>query len=136
MSPADRHSRHRHPSRAVIPATPQAVRIAWREFLAVARGRAAAAAAERPYDKTEEVLFAQHVLQTARAPFPIEDAPARGLAAAFAGLAKTFLETTDLGRRALMAPALERMAEALDEILEAQALAAAARGRVMIGERD
>lgn len=127
---------HYHPRRAPLPTTPLAVRNAWREFLAVARGRAAAAAAQRAYDKAEEVLLAQHVLQTARAPFPVEDAPARGLAAAFATLAKTFLETTDLGRRAAMAPGLERMAEALDEILETQSLAAAARGRAMIGERD
>lgn len=132
VSPA----RHHHPRRAPIPATPLAVRIAWREFLAVARGRASAAAAGRPHERAEEVLLAQHVLQTARAPFPVLDAPARGMAEAFARLAKTFLETTGPERRAQMAAPLERLAEALDEILEAKGLADAARGRAMLGEHD
>lgn len=131
MSPAARH-----PGRAAVPATPQAVRTAWREWLAVARGRAAAAMAGRAYDKAEEVLLAQHVLRTSRAAFPALDAPARGMAAAFTGLSRTFLETTGLERRRAMAPALERLAEALDEILEEPVREQQARTAAMLGERD
>lgn len=128
--------RPRHPSRAPVPTSPAAVRAAWREWFAVVRGRCAAAAADRAYDKAEEVRLAQHVLNTARAPFPVADAPARGMAAAFSSLSRTFLETTGMERRRRMAPALERLAEALDALLEEQNLAAAARARAMIGERD
>jgi hypothetical protein len=128
-------NRHRPAPRSLVMG-PAETRAAWKAWLAAARARAGAAMAGAPYDKVEEICLAQGVLRTSQRPFPAADAPARGMAGAFHQLSKTFLETTGAERRAAMAPALERLAWALEEILEEPTRAAFAQSCSVLGERD
>ncbi|HEY3694094.1 hypothetical protein [Phenylobacterium sp.] len=115
---------------------PRELRLDWRGWLAAARARAAAALDGAGLDKREEFDLVHGAVRTAQTVFPVADAPAQGMARAFAALAKTFVETTDPARRAQMAPALERLAAALDDILDEPAMAAARAARVQQGERE
>lgn len=122
------------PQRAA--AWPRDARVAWRGWLSAGRARAGAALAGLAADKAEEVELAEGALRSGKTPYPVADFPAQGLARAWVELAKTFIATTGTARRAQIARPLEQLSIALDDILDEAGLAAAERGRVMLGERD
>lgn len=115
---------------------PRDARVAWRGWLTAGRDQAGLALAGAAQDKTVEVELAEGALRGARTPYPVEDAPAQGMARAWGELARTFIATSGTERRAQIARPLAMLSTTLEQLLDEAGLAAAARSRAIIGEKD
>lgn len=116
-------------------ASPLEISQAWKAWLVAAEARAGAAMAGAAFDRLADVELADGARRVSAAAFPINDAPAQAMAMAFKVLSASFLHLQG-PRRAQMAPALERLAIALGEILEEPVRRAFEHSLHVLGERE
>lgn len=121
---------------AMSPAGAMIERAKLREFLDMTRARARSAQAGEPYDKFAEAPFAGLVVAHGKDACPLADAPAAGCWACLISLCKTFVMTTDPGRRGQLAPGLEGLARGFEAMLDAAQADASDVWRRRIPEND